>query len=71
MVLVGIALLVALPAAGYLMHSWLQHYQYHAGMSWWIFAAAGFGALAITIITVSYQAIKAALLNPVKSLRAE
>jgi len=70
-VLIIISLMIATPLAWYFMHNWLQHYQYRAGMPWWIFAAAGFGALAITLLTVSYQAIKAALLNPVKSLRSE
>ena len=69
--LIIIALAIAIPASWLLMHAWLQHYEYRSGMPWWIFAGAGIGALAITIITVSYQAIKAALLNPVKSLRTE
>ncbi len=71
MALVVIALLIASPIAYYLMNNWVQQYTYHTGVSWWIFAAAGAGALLITIITVSFQAIKAALLNPVKSLRTE
>jgi putative ABC transport system permease protein len=49
----------------------LQHYQYRTGLSWWIFAAAGAGAILITLLTVSYQSIRAALANPVKSLRTE
>jgi ABC-type antimicrobial peptide transport system permease subunit len=53
------------------MHQWLQSYSYRTGMPWWIFAAAAAGALALTIITVSFQAIKAAFANPVKSLRSE
>jgi putative ABC transport system permease protein len=53
------------------MHQWLQNYHYRAALSWWIFAVVGAGALAITLLTVSYQAIKAALANPVKSLRSE
>jgi len=53
------------------MHNWLQDYQYRAALSWWIFAGAGAGALLITLLTVSYQAIKAAVANPVKSLRTE
>ncbi|HLK27058.1 MAG TPA: ABC transporter permease [Puia sp.] len=69
--LVIISLLIAIPSAYYFMHNWLQNYQYRTGISWWIFAAAGIGALMITIITVSYQAIKAAVANPVKSLRTE
>ncbi len=70
-VLIVIALLIASPIAYYAMHSWLQHYEYRADISWWIFAAAAMGALLITLLTVSYQAISAALANPVKSLRTE
>lgn len=70
-VLVIISLLIATPLSYYFMSNWLQHYEYHSGISWWIFAAAGLGAIFITVITVSYQSIKAALMNPVKSLRTE
>ena len=70
-VLVFISLLIASPLAFYLMHTWLQNYEYRAGIPWWIFAATGTGALVLTICTVSFQAIKAALANPVKSLRTE
>lgn len=69
--LVTISLFVASPVAYYFMHNWLQHYQYRTDVSWWIFASTAAGALIITIITVSYQSIKAALANPVKSLRSE
>lgn len=69
--LVALSLLLAMPAAWYLMSSWLQKYDYRSAIEWWIFAAAGFGALVITLLTVSYQSIKAALANPVKSLRSE
>jgi len=69
--LVVISLLLAAPVAYYFMHSWLQDYQYRADLSWWIFAAAGAGALVITLLTVSFQAIKAAIANPVTSLRTE
>jgi len=69
--LVFISLLIAVPIAYYFMHNWLQEYQYRAPLSWWIFVAAGVGALAITLLTVSFQAIKAAVANPVKSLRTE
>jgi putative ABC transport system permease protein len=69
--LVAISLVVAMPMAWYLMSNWLQKYEYRSTMAWWIFAAAGFGALAITLATVSYQSIKAALANPVNSLRSE
>jgi putative ABC transport system permease protein len=70
-VLVIISLLIAAPVSYYFMHTWLQGYQYRAELSWWVFAAAGAGALLITLLTVSFQAIKAALANPVKSLRTE
>ncbi len=69
--LVSISLIIAVPIAYYFMHNWLQDYQYRAALSWWIFAAAGAGALVITLLTVSFQSIKAALANPVKSLRTE
>ena len=70
-VLVVISLLIAVPVAYYFMRNWLQDYQYRAPLSWWIFAFAGAAALLITLLTVSFQAIKAALTNPVKSLRSE
>jgi ABC-type antimicrobial peptide transport system permease subunit len=70
-VLVMIAFGIATPLAWYLLHNWLGHYEYRTDISWWIFAAAGAGTLLITLLTVSYQSIKAALLNPAKSLRSE
>ncbi len=69
--LVVISLFIAIPVAWYFMHGWLQHYIYHTKLSWWIFAGTAFGAVAITLITVSFQSIKAALANPVKSLKSE
>ncbi len=69
--LVVISLLIAVPTAYYFMHSWLQHYTYRAEISWWIFAVTAAGAIMITLLTVSYQSIKAALMNPVKSLKSE
>ena len=69
--LVIIACLVATPMAWYLLKGWLQHYSYRTELSWWVFIAAGGGALAITLLTVSFQSVKAALINPVKSLRSE
>jgi len=69
--LVVIALLIATPLAWYFMDGWLQKYTYRAELSWWIFAVSGAGALLITLLTVSYQSVKAALMNPVKSLRSE
>jgi putative ABC transport system permease protein len=70
-VLVIISCLIATPIAYYFMHSWLQNYEYRTEISWWVFALSGLGALIITLLTVSYQAIKAAMANPVKSLRTE
>ncbi len=69
--LVFISLLIATPLSYYFMHNWLQNYEYRTVLSWWIFAIAGLGALAVTLLTVSFQAIKAAIANPVKSLRTE
>jgi len=70
-VLVVISCVIAIPLSYYFMAGWLQNYQYHTGMSLWIFVSTAGGALAITLLTVSFQAIKAAVTNPVKSLRSE
>jgi putative ABC transport system permease protein len=70
-VLVSISFVAAVPIAYLAMRSWLQNYNYRATMSWWIFAAAGAGALLITIVVVSFQAVRAALINPIKSLRTD
>jgi putative ABC transport system permease protein len=70
-VLVIISCLVAAPIAYYFMNNWLQKYTYRTELSWWVFAMSGLGALLLTLLTVSYQAIKAALINPVKSLKTE
>jgi len=69
--LVGISLIIASPVAYYFMHKWLQNYTYRASISWWTFVITAAGALLITILTVSYQSLKAAMVNPVKSLRSE
>ena len=69
--LVLIAIVIASPLAWYIMHGWLQDYAYKTPLSWWIFAAAALSAIVIAFVTVSFQAIKAAMANPVKSLRAE
>ncbi len=66
-----IALLIAFPVAWWLMHSWLQSYEYRINIEWWVFVIAGLITLSIAIATVSFQAIKAAVSNPVKSLRTE
>jgi len=69
--LIIIAFLIAAPVAWYLMHNWLQDFAYRTSISWWIFAATVLGAIAITALAVGYQTIKAALMNPIKSLRSE
>ena len=69
--LVGIAFVLASPLAYWIMNSWLQNFTYRTPIKWWVFAFAGFAAISIALLTVSYQAIKAAVANPVKSLRTE
>ena len=69
--LVVIAIVIATPAAWYVMDKWLQGFAYKTDLSWWIFALAGVLAIGIALLTISFQAIKAALMNPVKSLRSE
>lgn len=70
-ILTLISCLIAAPIAYYFVSNWLQKYDYRTGISWWIFALVGVGVLFIALATVSYQAIKAALVNPVNSLRSE
>ncbi len=69
--LVLISIVIVTPVSWYFMHRWLQSYQYRTEISGWVFALAGIAAIFITLITVSYQSIKAALLNPTRSLKAE
>jgi len=69
--LTALSILIAVPLAYYGMNQWIKAYYYRAPLSWWIFAAAGAGLIAITLATVSYQSLKAAFMNPVKSLRSE
>jgi ABC-type antimicrobial peptide transport system permease subunit len=69
--LVLISLTIVVPLSYFFMHQWLQNYQYRTDIQWWVFIAAGTGAILITLLTVSYQSIKAAITNPTKSLRAE
>jgi putative ABC transport system permease protein len=71
MLLVFVAYLIAIPAAYFFMHGWLQQYHYRSALSWWIFLVAGAGAFFITLVVVSLQAIRAAVSNPIKSLRSE
>jgi ABC-type antimicrobial peptide transport system permease subunit len=70
-VLVVIACLIAIPIAYYFIEAWLKQYEYRTEISWWIFAVTSLTALLITLMTVSYQAVKAALMKPVNSLRSE
>lgn len=69
--LVSLSCFIAMPLGYYFLNKWLQNYQYKIEISWWVFAAAFAGAIIITLLTVSFQAIKAALANPVKSIRTE
>ncbi|MDP4264629.1 MAG: ABC transporter permease [Bacteroidota bacterium] len=69
--LVIIAFLIASPLAYYVMHSWLQDFAYRINIEWWVFAVAGLLSVVIALATISFQAIKAAVANPVKSLRTE
>ena len=69
--LVMIAFLVAIPITWLIMNKWLEDFAYRINISWWVFALAGLLTFAIALITVSFQAIKAAMANPTKSLRSE
>ena len=69
--LVLVAILIASPLAWFAMNAWLQGFAYKIDIAWWVFALAGFIAIGIALLTVSFQSIKAALMNPVKSLRSE
>lgn len=69
--LVVLSFAIATPVAAYFMQGWLNGFAYHSAMSWWMFALAGILAASIALLTISFQAIKAAMANPVKSLRAE
>lgn len=69
--LVLIATIIAFPVAWWLMHTWLDDFAYRIDIGWWVFAVAGIAALLIALLTISFQSIKAAIANPVKSLRTE
>ena len=71
LLLVGIAAVIAFPVAWLTMNKWLDEFAYRINISWWIFIIAGFTAIIIALVTISFQAIKAAVANPVKSLRSE
>jgi putative ABC transport system permease protein len=70
-VLVFISCLIAIPITSYFLSQWLQKYEYRTTITWWVFVVTSIGALVITLLTVSFQAINAASANPVKSLRTE
>jgi ABC-type antimicrobial peptide transport system permease subunit len=70
-VLAAISSLVAMPIAYFFLHRWLTNFDYRTDMPWWVFVITGLSALVITLLTVSYQTVKAALMNPVKSLMSE
>lgn len=69
--LVLIAAIIAFPVSWWAMYTWLQNFAYHVEIKWWVFALAGIIALGIALLTISYQTIRAALMNPVKSLKSE
>jgi len=69
--LVAVSALIAFPVAWYFLKNWLEKYAYRIDMEWWYFVVAGIAALLIALFTVSFQAVKAALMNPVKSLKSE
>ena len=69
--LVALASVLAFPLSWWIMHNWLEDFAYRISIQWWVFVVAGVLALIIALLTVSFQAIKAALMNPVKSLRTE
>lgn len=69
--LVGIAFVISAPIAWYLMHGWLENFAYKIDIKWWMFVVAGLGSMVIALVTVGFQAIKAATSNPVESLRTE
>jgi len=69
--LVAIAALIAFPIAWYTMHNWLRDFAYRISIEWWVFLVAGILAAAVALITIGFQAIRAALANPVKALRSE
>ncbi|SIO43621.1 ABC transporter permease [Chitinophaga niabensis] len=69
--LVLIAVGIAMPLAGYFMHGWLNRFAYHVDISWWVYVSTGVIAIVLAMLTVSYQSIRTARMNPVKSLRSE
>ena len=70
-ILVVISSVIGIPIAYYFLSDWLMNYDYHTDIQWWVFVVSTSSAIVITLSTVSYQAIRAALKNPVSSLRSE
>src|SRR5262249_13511266 len=71
LMLVLIAFVLAVPVTWFIMHKWLEDFAYRINIGWWVFVAAGMLSILIALVTISFQAIKAAVANPVKSLRTE
>ena len=71
MKLVAVAIIIASPVAWWAINSWLKDYEYRIRIHWWVFALAGALSMILALVTVSYESIKAAIVNPVKSLRTE
>jgi predicted permease len=71
MLLIGMSFVIAIPLSWWLMHQWLQNYEYRIGISWWVFAASGLLVIVIALLTVSFQSIKAATADPVDSIKSE
>jgi putative ABC transport system permease protein len=71
LVLIVIAMVIAIPIAWFAMNKWLENFVYKTEVQWWVFALAGITTLIIALITISLQAIKTAIANPVKNLRTE
>jgi putative ABC transport system permease protein len=69
--LVCIAFVISIPLTWWAMHNWLNNFAYRISINWWVFLMAGLLAVLIALLTISFQAVKAALANPVKSLRTE
>ncbi len=71
LILVSLAFIISVPLTWWVMHNWLNNFAYRIQISWWIFAVGGMLAVLITLITISFQSIRAAVANPVNSLRSE
>ena len=71
LMLIIIAAVIAFPIAWWAMYKWLQDFEYRIGVGWWIFILSGFIAILVALFTISFQAVRAAVSNPVKSLRSE